>query len=120
MGRVYIVEDEALVAMLIEDMVTELGHEVVGMARSLGEALLAAPDIQCDIALLDINLNGQRSFPVAQALAERGIPFLFASGYGAAGLEEGFLDRPILSKPFSISQLEKTIQVCFGQQPATF
>lgn len=120
MGRVYIVEDEALVAMLIEDMVTELGHEVVGMAKSLGEALLVAQDIQCDIALLDINLNGQKSFPVAQALAERGIPFLFASGYGAAGLEAGFLDRPILSKPFSIAQLDKNMQKCLGQSTATF
>lgn len=114
MGRVYIVEDEALVAMLIEDMVMELGHEVVGMAKSLGEALLAAQNIQCDIALLDINLNGHKSFPVARALAERGIPFLFASGYGAAGLEEGFLDRPVLSKPFSIAQLDKSMQRCLA------
>lgn len=118
MGRVYIVEDEALVAMLIEDMVTALGHEVVGMAKSLDEAVSTARELDCDLAILDINLNGQKSFPVAQALADRGIPFLFASGYGAAGLEQGFLDRPILSKPFSLSQLDKQLQQHLGRQTA--
>lgn len=114
MGKVYIVEDEALVAMLIEDMVTELGHEVVGMASSLEDALSMAHNLECDLALLDIHLNGQKSFPVARTLAERGIPFLFASGYGAPGLEDGFIDSLILSKPFSIAQLDKQIQRCLG------
>lgn len=120
MGRVFIVEDEALVAMLLEDMVTELGHQVVGMSSSLDEALLAAQSLQCDVALLDINLNGQRSFPIATALAGRGIPFLFASGYGAAGLEKAFIDRPVLSKPFSITQLDKQLQRCIGHKAAIF
>ncbi|WP_282348833.1 response regulator [Pseudomonas sp. PS01301] len=114
MGKVYIVEDEALVAMLIEDMVTELGHEVVAMAKSLDEALLTAQSLHCDFALLDINLNGQTSFPIAHTLAGRGIPFLFASGYGPAGLDAEFSGCPILSKPFSIAQLDKQIQHCLG------
>lgn len=103
MGRVYNVEDEALVAMMLEDMITELGHEVVGIGARLDAALAAVPSIACDLAILDINLNGQMSFPVAHLLSGRGIPFLFASGYGAAGLDTAFQEIPVLSKPFSIA-----------------
>lgn len=113
MAKILIVEDEALVAMLIEDMVVELGHEVAGVAKSLDDALLMAQCLKFDLALLDINLNGQKSLPVAQMLAERGIPFLFASGYGASGLDERFIDNPILDKPFSIAQLNKQIKRYF-------
>ncbi|WPP02395.1 response regulator (plasmid) [Pseudomonas sp. HR96] len=110
MSRVYIVEDEALVAMLLEDMVTELGHEVVGIGARLEVGLAAAESVSFDLAILDINLNGQVSFPIAHALAKRGIPFLFASGYGAAGLEESLCTVPVLSKPFSMAQLDQVIR----------
>ena len=103
--RILVVEDEMLVAMNIEDMLLELGHEVAGLANRLGPALALATEGRFDAAMLDVNLAGEPSFPVADLLAERGIPFLFATGYGRAGIEERFRDRPILQKPFRASEL---------------
>jgi DNA-binding response OmpR family regulator len=106
MPRVLIVEDEMLVAMLIEDTVMDLGLEVVGPMMRLETALEAAANEAFDFAILDINLAGKTSFPVADCLVERGIPFMFASGYGAAGLSERYRDAPIVQKPFAPHQLE--------------
>jgi DNA-binding response OmpR family regulator len=105
LARILIVEDEMLVAMLIEDAVADLGHEIVGPAMRLETAMVAASDEQVDFAILDINLAGKQSFPVADKLRERGIPFLFASGYGKAGLIDPYLNAAILQKPFSIAQI---------------
>jgi DNA-binding response OmpR family regulator len=99
--RILVVEDEMLVAFLIEDYLTELGHSVVGPVSRLDAALHAARTESFDCAILDINLSGKQSFPVAQLLAERGIPFIFASGYGQAGLTPEFIERPVLQKPFT-------------------
>jgi CheY-like chemotaxis protein len=103
--RVLVVEDEMLVAMNIEDMLLELGHEVAGLAGRLGPALALAKEARFDVAMLDVNLAGEASFPIADLLAERGIPFLFATGYGRAGIEERFRGRPILQKPFRAAEL---------------
>jgi CheY-like chemotaxis protein len=103
--RVLIVEDEMLVAMNIEDMLLDLGHEVAGIASRLGPALALARDGAFDVAMLDVNLAGDRSFPVADLLIERGIPFLFATGYGLDGIEEKYRDRPVLQKPFRARDL---------------
>jgi CheY-like chemotaxis protein len=103
--RVLVVEDEMLVAMNIEDMLLELGHEVAGLASRLAPALALARDSRFDAAMLDVNLAGEPSFPVADLLAERGIPFLFATGYGRHGIEERFRGRPILQKPFRAAEL---------------
>ena len=94
-----------LVAMNIEDMLLELGHEVAGLAGRLGPALALAAETRFDAAMLDVNLAGEPSFPIADLLAERDIPFLFATGYGRAGIEERFRCRPILQKPFRASEL---------------
>jgi DNA-binding response OmpR family regulator len=107
--RVLLVEDEALVAMLVEDFLTELGFEVVGPAMRLEPALQMAATADIDFAVLDINLAGKHSFPIAQVLRQRGISFLFASGYGVAGLAEGFETSPVLQKPFDRSDLEKAM-----------
>lgn len=106
MARILIVEDEMLVAMLIEDAITDLGHEIVGPAMRLETALDTAAKEQIDAAILDINLAGKQSFPVADILTSRGIPFMFASGYGSAGLIEPYKEAPILQKPFAPHQLE--------------
>ena len=94
-----------LVAFLIEDYLTELGHSVVGPVTRLDRALDVARSESFDCAILDINLSGQQSFPVAQLLAERGIPFIFASGYWKAGLVPEFVERPVLQKPFTLECL---------------
>ena len=103
--RILIVEDEMLVAMNIEDMLLELGHEVAGLASRLGPALALASESRFDAAMLDVNLAGEPSFPVADLLIERRIPFLFATGYGRQGLEQRFRGCPILQKPFRSAEL---------------
>ncbi len=109
MARVLVVEDEMLVAMLIEDAITDLGHQVVGPAMRLETALDAATNETFDFAILDINLAGKQSFPVADALTARGTPFIFASGYGRAGLAEPYRDASVLQKPFSPEQLASVL-----------
>ena len=108
--RILIVEDEMLLAMNIEDMLLDLGHEVAGIASRLEPALALAREGAFDVAMLDVNLAGERSFPVAELLAARGIPFLFATGYGRAGIEETYRDRPVLQKPFRADELLAAIE----------
>ena len=110
MARILIVEDEMLVAMLIEDALTDLGHEILGPAMRLETALEAASSQQFDFAILDINLAGKQSFPVADCLSQRGIPFMFASGYGAAGLSAPYLLAEVIQKPFSRRELGEALK----------
>jgi DNA-binding response OmpR family regulator len=103
--RVFVVEDEMLVAMLIEDMLDEMGHKLAGLATHLDAALAQACDVETDVAVLDVNLNGKLSFPIADILRARGVPFLFASGYGAAGLNDAYKGTLALQKPFEAEEL---------------
>jgi CheY-like chemotaxis protein len=113
--RILIIEDEMLVAMNIEDMLLDLGHEVAGLAGRLDAALSLAREAEFDLAMLDVNLAGETSFPVAAVLAERSIPFLFATGYGAKGIAEEYRDRPVLQKPFRAQDLHAMLRDSFGQ-----
>ena len=108
--RVLVVEDEMLVAMLVEDLVEELGHEVAASAAHLEEALRLAGSADFDVAILDLNLGGQRSVAVADVLAERSIPFMFASGYGAAGLPPEHRDAVVVQKPFAADDLSAALE----------
>ena len=105
--RVLIVEDEMLVAMLVEDMLIDMGFHVVGPAYRLSDGLRLAEREPIDLAVLDVNLNGARSFPVAAILAGRGIPFVFATGYGSTGVEAEFPGVPVVSKPFTSAKLNE-------------
>jgi DNA-binding response OmpR family regulator len=109
--RVLIVEDDVMIRMLIEDMLTDLGFAVAAQAAKMEEALAAANDAAIDIAILDVNLNGQTTDPVAKALAARGTPFVFATGYGEHGLPPEFRDRPLLKKPFQIDSLKRVLRL---------
>lgn len=111
-----VVEDEALVAMLIEDMLTELGYEVLGPAMRLEPALKMARDETFDLAILDVNLANEQSFPIAQLLQERGIPFFFATGYGLRGLDERFRTVMTLQKPFESHQLADAISIVLSNR----
>jgi CheY-like chemotaxis protein len=108
--RVLIVEDEAMISILIEDMVLELGHEVVGPAARLDQALTLALQAQIDVGLLDINVDGSVVFPVADVLRFREIPFVFATGYDFRALPERFRGSRVLSKPFSNQQFADTLR----------
>ena len=109
--RVMIVEDEALVAMLLEDMLDDAGHKVAFCASSITQALdyVASSADSFDFAILDVNLAGQVSFPIAEALAAKGKHFAFATGYGPSGLPEAWRDRPTLAKPFGALDVERML-----------
>ena len=107
--RMLIIEDEMTIALLIEDMVTDLGHEVVGLAMRLPQAMHLASTAEIDFAIVDVNLDGRMSFPVADVLDSRGVPFIFATGYGLAGIEAPYRDRTVIKKPFGLSDLQRAI-----------
>ncbi len=107
--RALVVEDEIMVAMYVEDLLTELGFEVAGLATAFEQALPLAREGEFDFAVLDINLAGQVSFPIADVLRERGIPFLFASGYGSKGVSEDYKDAIRIQKPFASRDLAHAI-----------
>lgn len=108
--RVLVVEDEMLIGMLLEDMLTDLGHEVAAVVPRLKEALAAADRETYDLAILDVHLHGESAFPVAEALIKKGVPFVFATGYGERGLPENYRGRPVLQKPFAKDDLERVLK----------
>lgn len=112
---VLLVEDETLIRMMIADMVEELGHTIVAEAGNMTEALALAQTADFEIAVLDINVGGAKIEPVADVIAGRRLPFIFASGYGAAGVPEKFRDRPTLQKPFPKERLGKAIEETFRE-----
>jgi CheY-like chemotaxis protein len=107
--RVLIVEDEVLVSILIEDALTDLGIEVAGVAGTLEEALAHAEAGDFDCAILDVHLQGKDIFPLAEMLEARGVPFVFATGYGQCGVPEKYRERPVLQKPFMAPELERAL-----------
>src|ERR1700744_3427592 len=107
--RVLVVEDEMTVAMLIEDMVSELAYEVSAVVPRLEDAMRLLDSDTFDLAMLDVHLNGKTVFPFAAALEEREIPFLFATAYGARGLPEQFRDHLVLQKPFGPVELRRAL-----------
>ncbi|MET4045336.1 DNA-binding response OmpR family regulator [Bradyrhizobium sp. RT6a] len=109
MASVLLVEDESLIRMMIADMLAELGHSLAGEANDLQSGLLLASAPGVDAAILDIQLGRDSSEPIAVALRGRGIPFAFASGYGAGGVPTGFKDHPVLQKPFPMDELERCL-----------
>ena len=107
--RIFIVEDEFLIRMLLEDMLGDLGHAVAGSVGSIDEAQALASTVDCDCAMLDVNLDGQQVYPVADILSARGLPFAFVTGYGDDGLMDGYRHCPTLQKPFQVEDLRRTI-----------
>ncbi len=116
--RVLLIEDEGVVAMLLEDMIADLGHEVSAVASQLPEALRLASAGAFDAAILDVNLHGQPSYAVADLLAARGIPFVFATGYGTPGLAAEYRHVPTLQKPFMTRELERVLRHLVPQSAA--
>jgi CheY-like chemotaxis protein len=114
--RVLIVEDEGFVAMMIEDMLEELCCELAGSVGKLANACEMASKAEIDFAILDVNLDGQPVFPVAEILRDRDIPFMFSTGYGVSGIPREFSGFPVLGKPFSLDELQRTIALALPQR----
>jgi CheY-like chemotaxis protein len=113
--RILVVEDEMMIAMLVEDMLAELGCAVVGPAHALEAALnLARTEQGLDAALLDVNLGGQPVFAVADALREKGVPAIFSTGYGDAGLRDVDRGSQVLQKPFRAGDLARALSAALG------
>lgn len=104
--RVLVVEDEMTIVLMIEDTLVDLGAEVVGPASRLDAALRLAGEASLDAAILDVNIRGGHTYTVADILAERGVPFVFCSGYSDWAIEDRHRDRPRLGKPYSSKELE--------------
>jgi CheY-like chemotaxis protein len=107
--RVLVIEDEGMVAMLIEDMLIAMGHDVVAVVSRMDEAVQAATSGTFDFAVLDVNLDGLASYPVAEILLSRGIRFAFATGYGTNGRDPKYANVPTLAKPFIDKDLAKVL-----------
>jgi DNA-binding response OmpR family regulator len=106
--RILIVEDEPLIAMMLEDFIDAMGKQCVGTCDTVQSALATIADEGPDAVILDINLSGgEKSWPVADALAERGIPFVFSSG--GDEVTDGHADRPRLAKPYTMDGVEKAL-----------
>ena len=106
--RVFILEDEPIIAMTLEDMLEDMGCLLVGSAASLAEGARLARCVEADVAILDVNVNGERSDLVAEILRARAIPYLFATGYGASLSQTG-KEAPIIGKPYDMRSLESAM-----------
>jgi len=113
--RVLVVEDELMIRMLLEGMLTDLGHTVAAEAGGIDEAVALAKKETFDVAVLDVNLNGHPVTPVVEILVERGVPFLFASGYGLRGVPEAYRAIPTLQKPFQADALAQAIEAAVSR-----
>jgi CheY-like chemotaxis protein len=103
--RVLVVEDEMLILLMTEDMLADLGCDSVTAAATVDQALALIDAQVFDAAMLDMNLNGDKTDTVADALATRGVPFVFATGYSGRDVKDGHRDRPVLKKPFKYEEL---------------
>jgi CheY-like chemotaxis protein len=99
--RVLAVEDEALIAMMLELMLEELGCNVISVVGTIEQALKKVETLTLDAAVLDVNLGGEKAFAVADALMERGVPFLFCTGYSESGLPEPYRRQTLINKPYT-------------------
>ncbi|HVY18751.1 MAG TPA: response regulator [Bauldia sp.] len=106
MSRVLVLEDEPLIAMMLEDWLLEIGHEPVGPAATIASALELVQQRSPEVAILDLSINGQTSYVVADLLVERGVPFAFATGHGTAQLSAPHDGAPVLGKPYDFESVK--------------
>jgi CheY-like chemotaxis protein len=107
--RALIVEDESMLTMFIEDALADLGCSVAAIASRVDQARAKAATADFDVAILDVNLNGGSTYPIAEVLLSKNIPFVFATGYGAAGIPQSLRQAPVLTKPFTQEQLAQAL-----------
>jgi len=115
-ASIFIVEDEALIQIMLVDMLEELGHQVIAVAGNIEVARSLAEIEDYDLAILDINLQGSSVQPVAQIVAERNLPFFFLTGYSTADAPQGFEEASVLSKPCTQRGIEQAIDTVLSRQ----
>jgi len=115
-ASIFLVEDEVLIRMMLIEMVEKLGHRVTAVAGSVDVARSLAEIEDYDLAIVDINLQGLSVRPVAQAVTQRGLPLFFLSGYGMAGVPDGFKDKSLLRKPCTQRALKRTIDLALSSR----
>ena len=117
--RVLVVEDESLVAMLLETIVEDMGCSPVGPVATVDEGLaMVAAETSLDAALLDVNVAGREVFPIAEALKARGVPFIFSTGYGEGGLPDAWRGQATVQKPFTESAIRDALLKAMGMEEA--
>ena len=116
--RILVVEDEVIVAWALEDMLSGLGCAVVGPAARVNQALTMIEAEAFDAAVVDVNLDGEKSYPVVDALTARGVPFVFSTGYGKAGIKAEYGAFPVLQKPYASSKLGDALSRLLTPQPS--
>ncbi|MBS0471570.1 MAG: response regulator [Proteobacteria bacterium] len=112
--RVLIVEDEAIISFMLEDMFAELGALQVDHAASIAAAMSCLNGLTPDLAVLDVNLGGDRVYPVADALEAKGVKFLFTTGYGRGGIEPAWTHKLVVQKPFNVEQMTTALRELLG------
>jgi CheY-like chemotaxis protein len=116
--RVFFVEDEPMIRILVTDMLGELGHAIAAEAGHVDQALELAQSAEFDLAILDVNIDGKQIIPVAELIKTRGCPIIFATAYGPDDLPEAFRGYPILQKPFELDAMAKAIDEVFRSRGA--
>jgi CheY-like chemotaxis protein len=118
--RVLVVEDETLVLMMIEAMLADLGCESITTAGTVDKALALIDAQIFDVAMLDMNLKGNAGHSVAQALVACGVPFLYATGNNGHEMRDGYLNRPVLKKPFKEEEMGETLRRLLSDREISF
>ena len=118
-ASVILVEDEALIRMMLVDMIEELGHRVIAVAGDVTDGYALAQQEEYDLAILDINLQGLHVQPVAEAVVARGLPLLFVTGYGPAGVPPTLRECRVLTKPCLTRELKTAINGILSQTQAS-
>jgi CheY-like chemotaxis protein len=108
--RILVVEDESMIRMLLDGMLSDLGYTMVAEAGAIDEAVALAKQAEFDAAILDVNLDGRPITPVVEILVARGLPFVFATGYDLRGVPAAYRDRPTLQKPFQVEALARALE----------
>lgn len=114
MSRVLVLDDEPLIAMMLEDWLSELGHETIGPARTIAAAMEFVQNAAPEAAILDLSIGNERSYAVADALMTAGVPFAFATGHGSAQLQAPYDGAPMLGKPFDFEAVKVVVAKLTG------
>jgi CheY-like chemotaxis protein len=119
MPRILVLDDNALISVLLEEWLIELGYEVAGPVPTVADALRVIEETSIDAAFLDLSVGDGDCMPVAAALEKRGVPFTFATGGGMDGLETHFPTAAVMIKPYDLSDVKKAVDRMLGMQPVS-